>query len=213
MRLISRAQYLSESVDGMRQQDYDATHLVKAVKGFDLNPKAYTWVNIGGRQRRITDANKDDAIQWFAEWAAPHIDALGSSAKVLVPIPGSEVTGTSPASFRTAQIAQAISNQCTSATVVAPILRWRTRMVPSRSGGPRDKRVLYDQLMMNGNLPDGDVILIDDVITGGGHLVAAAWRVEDQGRRVLLAVCCGRAMHQQTTDPFQISEENLDLAR
>ncbi len=76
-----------------------------------------------------------------------------------------------------------------------------------------NKRVLYDELMMNGNLPDGDVILIDDLITGGGHLVAAAWRVEDQGRRVLLAVCCGRAMHHQTIDPFQIPEENLDLAR
>ena len=48
-----RAQYLTEPVENMRRVDYDATHLVKAVKGLDLNPKAFSEVTIDGQRVRL----------------------------------------------------------------------------------------------------------------------------------------------------------------
>lgn len=213
LRVICRAQYLSEPVEDMRARDYNATHLVKAVKGLDLNPKAYTWVKIAGRRVKITETNKDEAIRWFAAWAARRIDVLGDADKVLVPVPGSSVVRTSPDDFRTALIARAIAARSKTPTVVAAVLRWKTPMTPSRDGGPRDPRILYPNIVLKGALPDGTLVLVDDVYTSGGHLIASAWRLVDQGRTVDFAVCCGRSLHYQLDNPFSVAEESLDLTR
>lgn len=196
----------------MRQQDYSATHLVKAVKGSELNPKAYAYATIGGRRTKITNTNKDQAINWFAEWASPQIDALGAGPKVLVPVPSSMTVVGAMDEFRTALIARVMASYCANATV-APVLRWTEEMVPSYAGGPRNKWILYPKLALTGPVPQGTLVLIDDVQTTGGHLIASAWRLEDQNRSVPLAVCCGRTFHEQQDDPFTMADENLDLSR
>ena len=58
LRVICRAQYFTEQAEEMRGDDYDATHLVKAVKGLELHPRAYTPVKIRGKNVRITEGNK-----------------------------------------------------------------------------------------------------------------------------------------------------------
>jgi len=93
----------------MRRVDYDATHMVKAVKGLPLNPNAYTIASIGPRRVKIVDANKDAAIDWFAEWAAQKVNALGPGRKIIVPVPSSKTTVKSDANFRTALIARKIA--------------------------------------------------------------------------------------------------------
>jgi hypothetical protein len=85
LRVVSRLQYLTEGMAQMRQQDYDATHLVKAIKGRELSPNSYSNVFIGGRGVAIRDSNKDRALEWLAEWAAPIVDAHGPDPKVLIP--------------------------------------------------------------------------------------------------------------------------------
>jgi hypothetical protein len=64
-----------------------------------------------------------------------------------------------------------------------------------------------------GDIPPGICVLIDDVTTSGGHLIAAAWKLEDGGRIARLAVCCGRTAHDQWDDPLEPYEEDLDIAR
>ena len=197
----------------MRGVDYDATHLVKAVKGLDLHPNAYTPVEIKGKNVKITEGNKDTAMQWFAEWAAPIIDVIDDNQKVLIPIPAGDVVEDSPDDFRTTKIAREISSFCGSKTVVAPILRWNEPMTPSRKGGPRDARVLYSHLIQNGEIPQGTVVLIYDVFTFGGHFISAAWKLDDSDRSVALAVCCGHTEHHQLDDPFSVPDELLDISR
>jgi predicted amidophosphoribosyltransferase len=184
MRVICRAQYLSEPVPEMRPQDYASTHLVKAVKGLELHPKSFERIIVAGRNVKITEGNKDEAIGWFAEWCAPQIDGLGTGQKILIPIPGSKAIASLNTDFRTAQIARSVAAHCANAAVV-PILRWREEMIPSHAGGPRDQRVLYPKLVVTGRIPKGRIVLIDDMYTTGGHLVAAAWRLEDQNRVII----------------------------
>jgi orotate phosphoribosyltransferase len=62
-------------------------------------------------------------------------------------------------------------------------------------------------------LPVGRIVLIDDVMTGGGHLKAACWVIEDHGRAADLAICCGRTTDSQLTDPFVVPAEMIDLKR
>lgn len=213
LRVVSRLQYLTSFVEEMRQSDHEATFLVKAVKGRNLNPNQYAFVLIDGRREKINEAAKDRSLEWFAEWAAPIIDARSSGRKVLIPIPSSKTVKASAGDFRTAQIADAIAKRCRSAQV-APVLRWK-RPIPSASedGGSRDQRILYPLLTTAGAIPDGECVFIDDVLTSGGHLVASVWKLADLGRTVKLAVCCGSTSHEQIPDPFAVPERMLDVTR
>jgi hypothetical protein len=208
------AQYLSEPVEKMRPRDYDATHLVKAVKGLPLSANSYSDVQIDGKRVRIREKNKDAAIEWFAAWAAQKIEHhLGTAAKVLIPIPSSHTVVASPADFRTAAIAAAVARRCTTQVSVAPILRFLHPMLRSRDErGPRDWPTLKGALCLTGLLPAGNPVLVDDVLTGGGHLVAAAKILEDDGRSTALAVVCGRSLHHQLDDPFVVDDEMLPMS-
>jgi len=212
VRTVFQAQYFTGDAPQMRQEDYDATFLVQAVKGATLNQRQFSWVTISGKNVKITHANQDETLLWFAEWAAPQIDALGNGTKVLVPVPNSHVTKNSKPEFRTAQMADALAKQLGNA-VAAPVLRWKKPMTPSHKGGTRDKNKLYPALEIVGAIPNGTIILVDDVSTGGGHMTACAWKLEDIQRSPAMAVCCGRTVHHQLDNPFQINPEEVDLKR
>ncbi|MCK9919272.1 hypothetical protein MXD81_60095 [Microbacteriaceae bacterium K1510] len=185
--------------------------MVKAVKGISFGN--YATVQIGGQCVRITDANKDRAMDWFAEWSAPRVDSLGSGRKILVPIPSSKSTPESPATFRTAIIANKIA-ALASNTTVAPVLRFKAaRPNAHEEGGSRSANTIHSELVLIKDLPPGQVILVDDVMTGGGHLIGSAWTIEDAKRTVSLALCCGRTTIVQLPDPFSVPEERVGLAR
>jgi predicted amidophosphoribosyltransferase len=208
-----RAQYLTAPVANMRGIDYDAIHLVKAVKGLDLSSNSYAYVSISGQQVRITEANKDQAMDWFAEWAAEQAVSLSAGPKIFIPIPSSKSTPDTPANFRTAVIADKIAALCPDATAM-PALRFKSPRPSSREeGGSRSADVLHGEMVLVRTLPQSDVILIDDVMTSGGHLKSAAWLVEDQGLSVTGAICCGRTAHTQLDNPFSVPPESIDLVR
>jgi predicted amidophosphoribosyltransferase len=166
----------------MRPADYKSTHLVKAVKGLELNPKAYTWVMIDGTNCKIVESNKDRAIKWFANWAAEKIAALGGQPKVLIPIPSSKTVVTSPEDFRTFKIAQEIAARVPNATATSLLRFVEPRPSSREEGGSRDPKILYQNMTLTKTLPPGQIILIDDIMTSGGHLIAASWELDDHGR-------------------------------
>ena len=194
----------------MRQENYDATHLVKAVKGLPIHRNAHTTVLIGGRWVAITEETKDMAIEWFAEWAAPLVDALGIQPKIVVPIPSSSTVGKDPPTFRTAKLATEVAKRCTTQAEAFPFLRWKAAKPNSRNGGTRDSRLLYQNMTLSRDLAPGDCVLVDDVCSKGGHLVSAMWFLESHKRTVLGAVCCGRTSAQRLEDPLKVEIENFN---
>jgi hypothetical protein len=213
LRVLSRLQYLTIVVDEMRPQDYDATHLVKAIKGRDLNAKQYATVQVGGRWTAIRQTNRDTALEWFAEWAAPIVDGTANGQKVLIPIPSSKTTPSSADNFRTAEIARVVAAKCQTPAVIASVLRW-TKPIPSASeeGGSRDPRILYPQLTLTAEPAPGTCVFIDDVATSGGHLIACTWKLADIRRIVELALCGGQTTHERYDDPFSIPEQVHDTS-
>jgi len=197
----------------MRGVDYNATHMVKAVKGLDLNPNAYTYVTVDGKQRRIADSNKDDSIDWFAAWAAAQIDALGTRPKVLLPIPSSKTIANSPETYRTFMLAEAIAKRVKSCTISSALRFVEARPSSREEGGSRDPKVLYPNMTLIKTLPVGQIVLIDDVMTSGGHLIASSWKLADKNRSPALALACGRSIDVQLDDPFSVPAEEVDIAR
>ena len=161
---------------------------------------------------KIIDANKDRAVDWHAEWAAGHVTGI-QGQKILVPVPSSKSTPSTGADFRTVMIANKIAAACPG-TIVAPSLRFKKARPNSREeGGSRAAGDLYQELVLTEPLPVGTVVLVDDVLTGGGHLKASTWVIEDGGRTVHSAICCGRTVEAQLADPFAVPVEVIDLTR
>lgn len=210
MRVHCRVQYLTGGVQHMRGEDYDATLLVHAVKGHDI--RQYCTVRIGGQWVTIRESNKDRALEWFAEWAAPLAAAASPVRKVLVPIPNRSAfigSGTEPRTAAMARAIQAVMGE--EAAICADILRWSCQLPRSTDAASRNPVNLFPSLELTGDIPWGTIILVDDVFTSGGHAVASAWRLQQQGRTAQMLVCCGRTTWAQLDDPFSVPQEELDI--
>lgn len=202
--------YLASIISGWRQSDWDAYKFVHATKG---NPvRGYASIPVVGRRRRLNSSNAASAATWFGEMVENYLDSEGIRPPFgLVPIPTSSFTKSTPGSPTTAKLAKAIAQQVGQGAKAVDCLRWK-KVLPSASkqGGPRDARTLYDNLLLIRDLEPGPHILVDDVLTGGGHMQACTAFLEEKGATVILGVCAGRTVHEQPRDPFRIIVEELD---
>ena len=212
--VICWAQYLTVDVGPkMCRADFAALAAVKAVKGLPLGD-LHGQVPTGGRRRvRIDKKNPDEALNLFAKWASKHVDELGNQKRILIPVPGSQVTTSHNPDFRTAQIAESIRQECDPKVEVSTCLRFKKPMPKSRCGGSRNSVELYENMVIVGEIPDDDIVLVDDVYTSGAHARAAAQRLSDEGGVVLGVVCCGRTCREQLDDRFNVKREPLYVGR
>jgi hypothetical protein len=182
-------------------EQHSVNKFVDAIKGRPV--KGYGHVQLLGEtdKRRLTSANSARAPVWFGVMAAPLLTSHGIERAVLVPVPNAECTVGVSAS-RTAALASALA-ACSDADV-ADILRW-DRIWPSASehGGSRDPSVLCRRLKLVGTIEPRPHVLIDDVLTSGGHLRAASYVLRSRGASVVLAICAAKADQDPQINPFE----------
>jgi hypothetical protein len=205
-----RAQYLTAPVEKMRQADHDATFMVKMVKGLPVGPKQFAWVDVGGVNTKVTPTRENWAIDWFAHWAVAKINAeYGARPVVLLPIPSSTTIASNAGDSRPATLASRIA-ALRQNTVCHTGLCFCKEQLSTREGGSRDPEEIYPELVLTAPPPQGELILLDDVMTTGGHMIACAWKIEDTGRNAALGLACGRTVHKPLDDPFAVPTETLD---
>jgi orotate phosphoribosyltransferase len=108
-------------------------------------------------------------------------------------------------------LAQAVATALPSAPAVRDVLRWDSPIVSSRLlAGTRDVAALYRRLVVTGPVAGARVVLVDDVLTMGGHLRACAAKLREVGADVVLGVCAGRADRIPAADPFAVRCETLE---
>jgi predicted amidophosphoribosyltransferase len=89
-------------------------------------------------------------------------------------------------------------------------LRFKKTLTKSREGGPRDVGTLYDNLDVIAPIPtDAQIILIDDVCTGGGHLKAAAKRIVEGGGECIFSICIARTANDKTRPAQGVLTDSL----
>ena len=206
----SQAQYLTTPVGKMRPQDHDATFMVKMVKGLPVGARQYAWVNVGGINTKVTPTSGGRAIDWFAHWAVAKINASFGDGKVaLLPIPSSKTIASNAEDSRPAALARRIA-ELRKNTVCHTGLCFGKEQPSTCEGGSRDPEEIYPELVLTSPPPEGKLVLLDDVLTTGGHMVACAWKIEDAGRNVTQGLACGRTAHEPLDDPFAVPTETLE---
>lgn len=135
-----------------------------------------------------------EALDWFGSLGALFLEAASFPPPLqLVPLPGSGCTVSQSRPPSTLMLAEAILRATRAVTGVSDCLRWARAQIPSHRGGTRDRVHLFRDLVLVKRPSSGRVVLIDDVVTTGAHLAAAAARLRSAGYECHEAICVARA--------------------
>jgi predicted amidophosphoribosyltransferase len=209
LAVVSFSTYLTSIGDSWRSSDYDAHDFIDAIKDRDIN--GYAHVRLRGTRHRFDNTNRQEVVGWFATMVADYFEKAPIDRPfVLVPVPGSKVDLAYTEVPRTTQLAEVVARALGEGVTVMDALRWRTAMPSANAqGGTRDPARLFENLAITGKLEGSNVVLVDDVLTSGGHLQACAAKVLKGGANLVIAVCAGRADQQQQVDPFAVRLEEI----
>jgi hypothetical protein len=194
--------------EAWNDDDYTAYKFVQALKGHPIKGYA-TLRRPNGAWTRITAEAPAPAFDHFGEWGAAQVAALGFEEGWLIPTPSSDCLHLDhdPKGRR---IAQAIAKRLRGFEV-AEALHWDVQLPKASEGGPRDVGTLLDNLRVGNVTPRRPIVLVDDVITSGGHLLACARALRGFGHQVGHAICAAQTVHTHPQNGmFAIADRDLE---
>lgn len=210
LKLISLCAYLTDTDIEWRNEDHVATKMVKALKGDPI--KGYFDFKIGEKVRRFDQANVREFVERIPRGLARMIGRHHAGEATIVPIPNSHVVSATTPGFKTLELAREVAEHSGGKLTVVPALAFREVQTKSRNGGPRHHshfEKAYEILQR----PKGPIILLDDVCTSGGHLVAAYRLLHQQHKSpVVLACTFGRTTKEQFKQPIGPRVEDIEIA-
>lgn len=197
--------------EAWKTADWDAFKLVQALKGKPIKGYA-TLKKANGKWIRIEAGACEPAFELFGEWAVTRLQGLGLSGGLLVPIPSSDclAIGTDA---KGQKLAAAIASRV-EGFVVGDALHWAEQLPKAADGGPRDVATLYRNVRVRTSLPKVPIVLIDDVVSTGGHLIACAKAMRYFGYTVEHAICAAQTLNTHPEgDMFSIETRDLEAAQ
>jgi hypothetical protein len=201
-------EYLTQSD---REPDHVTPYqIVRAVKGIPFD--GHATITVGGVQWRFDSSNSQPAVAWAVERLGERIFAeYEGEAITIVPVPGhTHATPEEVAAGRVHHLGSALAEALRARGMSAhvfPLLCWKAAIQSAREGGPRDSAVLAPQLRVVPAQHVRKVVLIDDVVTSGGHIAAACAVLSAAGHDVAeVAFTVGRTVKTKG-DPLGILVE------
>ena len=123
LKLITLCSYLTETSREWRQADWDASKMVKALKGDAIN--GYFEFKIGNKTRHFNQSNVAEFVERIPRALAKMIARHVEGAVTLVPIPNSHVTDIATPDFKTLDFAKSVASASGGQINVCP--RWCLR--------------------------------------------------------------------------------------
>lgn len=189
------------------QSDWDAMKLVQALKGKVVNGYA-TLQKANGKWIMINTQNTEPAFELWGEWAAGVLAAKGLDGALLVPVPSSTCLALDQ-DPKGARLADEVAKRA-NGFKAASLLHWNVEYAKSHEGGPRDASTLLDNLRILTGLPPARIVLIDDVVTFGGHAVACAQGLRSFGHTVEHVVAVAQTVWTHPPNMWAIAPRDIE---
>lgn len=189
---------------------YCVSKFKSALKDKPVRGYAHLVVVPGEPKRLLNAANAAAAFAWFGEMSVAWLDERLVSDPVIMPIPGSQCTLNTSES-RTRRLADALQRRA--GGDVLDVLRFNRASESTRNGGSRDPEDIYPMYRLLDGVPSGrPIVLVDDVLTSGGHIRAAVAYLTRKGvTSPEITACCGVSAEQApSATPFERKVRELD---
>ncbi len=198
------------NIDGVawRPKDHDVNKMIKCLKGDPING----YFTIKGKTKSYVyrESNREEFLNVLCAALAKKIGSAILGEYAIVPVPNSSTIIANRNAFRTQEIADKVVGFSSGNGVTVPALRWKSPKLSSRKGGTRDPQALFDNLEMVAK-PARPVVLFDDVMTTGAHMIACRQKLQEAGSSPVLHVVAGRSTRDQRIKPIEWVEEIIDL--
>ena len=203
LSVLHLCEYLTERGSPRSQGDWDAYWFVRACKAESLENLAKPIrLSLLDQRCALSAGNADAVIDWFGAVAAAACVDAPDAPIAFVPVPSSTATEGAPSAGRTALFATAVSERWPHESYVLDVLRWTEPMQKAHEGGARDQGILYEKLLSTEPVRYGErVVLVDDVLTRGGHVAACAALLWDGGAEVEFAITAARTVLARSQGP------------
>jgi hypothetical protein len=188
LKVISLCSYLTEVSNPWRPEDHTASKMVKALKGDEIN--GYFELLVGGTKQRFDNSTASAFAKLIPAvlWKAISGEIPGNAT--IVPIPNSHITSTTQDGFKTLDLANEVAKNSGGRVKAVPALVFDKPQQKSRDGGPRSPYHFESAYRIVKDV-SGPIILLDDVLTGAGHLIGACWKLKSPRREILLGCTFG----------------------
>lgn len=198
MRVLSLCEYLT-SGETLEPDHFKPYNIIKAIKGESF--RGYAWLDVDGRSVRLDASNREVAFQWAAERLATAISGSVLGPVTIVPVPGHLHCSPSDVEaggvFRLAALTAERLRQRGWVAYPFSLLHLHVPQPSAhQEGGTRDVERLKQNLNVVNATNVATVVILDDVVTSGGHLLAAHQVVAAAGHRVHdMAFSVGRTVY------------------
>jgi len=158
----------------------------------------------------ITRNNFNLVRPTFGTWVAKKLPSFVDKPLLVVPVPSkSALSGIE--TFASLEMAQQALKGTTYESSVFDGLRWNKKLQKAHEGGPRKRADLLPLLDMKSgvDVEGKQIVLIDDLFTTGGSLLACQDRLIAAKANVLGAITCGRTVYDATEPPFKARDFEL----
>lgn len=207
----------SDRVLGRRPDEYlQAYRYVHAVKSG--SHRMNFWVGgQNGTKHWITKANFTNVRRWFGSFVEQSVTANGWNGALLVHVPSKNATTSAPMPRSLDMLKEAMATTSL-AGLVTDALRWKANLGSSHEGGERRRRELSPHLVVMQPVAGHDIVLVDDLLTRGGNMLACKDVLEAAGANVVGGVTCGHTMYDRAIQAFgrqaiELTDELYDLGR
>jgi hypothetical protein len=210
LKVISLCAYLTEVANPWRPEDHTASKMVKAIKGDEI--KGYFECKIGENSYRFDNSNAHKFAKLVPQLLYNAISKEVGEPATIVPIPNSHITDPTQSGFKTLEIANEIAERSKGRFTTTPALVFAEQQQKSREGGPRSP-FHFEHAYEVTQQVSGPVILLDDVITGGGHLIGACWKLGSAQCDIILGCTFGMSTKEQLDNPIRRHVQILSLEK
>jgi hypothetical protein len=195
--------YRTTVTGGRSRAELQMSSLVKIIKKDVTAIRATDMTDLDGMTVRLTTGNRDEVLRMFGKWGARRLQTLGAANAIIVGVPGSSHT-TADATFTAGRMADAVAKF--GGGQAKPILYFTQAMKPAHTGNKQARNIdfLVSVLACTEQQVTGPVVLVDDVVTSGAHMVACTRKLRELGASVTIGLCAAKTVHDSVPDALNL---------